>query len=364
MWDMLIAPYLPIRRPSTVGPWDLVPLRDAARPANELDPPREWIVPEAREAILRLAEAYRMDDTTMPLGALVAPTGGKVGDAIDRSAMDDLRRALVAGCIANNPTLTTPEEKQDNPNAGHAIGTAENGSLWGHPIDGGVSYAIETGFLARTTRFMTAMPPEPLPKVPAPIEVPTSLFGTFDEELASATHAALTDGTEEAMRFGRCLDWYEVIYSNASTIPASVRVGAARSAMEAFWGTDDTKKVIRRYGRLVSPDAPTTIYGPDEVRWADGPVPLTADEWWLHRLTKLRNTIAHGRAVPADLWEHDGQHQVNQVHDRLITMLKRIVAAHAGDALLDFRVGDRVFPRIAQELGARLREAQQQEEPE
>ena len=85
----------------------------------------------------------------------------------------------------------------------------------------------------------------------------------------------------------------------------------------------------------------------DDVFWARGPVQLTSDEWWLTRLSELRNAIVHGDVVTDDLWQHEGHHQLNQIHDRLIGLLKRVVADHAGDELLRLTISDRLFPRIA-----------------
>ena len=63
--------------------------------------------------------------------------------------------------------------------------------------------------------------------------------------------------------------------------------------------------------------------------WAKGPVQLTADEWWMTRLCELRNKIVHGDPIPGALWRHNGHHQIDHVHDRLIRALRAFVANHA-----------------------------------
>jgi hypothetical protein len=75
------------------------------------------------------------------------------------------------------------------------------------------------------------------------------------------------------------------------------------------------------------------------------------------RLCELRNAIVHGDEVPAELWEHEGQPQLNWVHDRLIAALRIFVADQTGDALLRLRCSERLLPRAGEEAAAWLRAA-------
>lgn len=84
---------------------------------------------------------------------------------------------------------------------------------------------------------------------------------------------------------------------------------------------------------------------------------LTPDEYWITRLCALRNAIVHGDEVPDELWVHQGHHQLNHIHDKLIAALRRSVAEQVGDVLLKLPKSERVFPRMAQEMADRLREA-------
>ena len=86
-----------------------------------------------------------------------------------------------------------------------------------------------------------------------------------------------------------------------------------------------------------------------DVFWAKGPVQLTTDEWWLTRLCELRNAIVHGDHVPAKLWHHDGGHQLNHVHDRLLDVLRVAVSGQVGDPLLRMPSSERSWARASSE---------------
>lgn len=140
------------------------------------------------------------------------------------------------------------------------------------------------------------------------------------------------------------MDWYRVILSNAEAVSIDVRIGAAKSALEVLLGVgDETKKIIRAFGRLVRrPDSGEQTYG--DVFWAKGPVQLTEDEWWLTRLSMLRNAIMHGDEVPDDLWKHEGHHQLNLVHDELIAALRAFAAGAQVTSSLLYRFPTEIPP--------------------
>jgi hypothetical protein len=325
-----------------VGPWQLVPFRlveEAAVVSETLQRPVD-----------RLIEAYRLPSGGgAVLGAVVIPAGGNTGDSFERSSMPRLAHSLLCGVLGSNPRMALPDEEQEA-NAGHATCTSENALLYGHPLTDGSSYAIETGVLVRVADLRYSGDDEPLPAVSPPAELPRPLFASFDEDLAHAAHAALNPGDAPGRRLHRALDWYRIAFSNSEAVALDVRVGAARSALEVLADAgDETKRIVRAYGRLVrADDAAEVTY--DDVFWAKGPVQLTADEWWLTRLSRLRNEIVHGETVPHDLWHHEGIHQLNQIHDRLIDAMKIVVAERVDDPLLRLPMSDRVFARIARDL--------------
>lgn len=355
MPHLLVAPYLVVTTPVALGPWELVPFETLIGGRGEDG--RAYVDPELTGPVTRLVDAYQLEQTTARLGAVVVPRGGCVGDPFERSMLPRLRRALLAGTIANNPRMATDDEER-SANARNTAATAENAALWGHPLGDGQSYVIASGVLVRGIGLHHASLEEALPKISPPVELPIPLFGKFDEEVADAAHALLSADEAAARRFTRALDWYEIVFSNSETVSMPVRVTAARSAVEVLTGQPaDSKKIVRAYGKLMrEDDTPTRQYNDSDVFWAKGPVQLTDDEWWMSRLSDLRNRIVHGDEIPPEQWEHDGNPQLRQIHDRLIALLKRVVSDHAGDPLLRLTVSDRVMPRIAGEFSARLRE--------
>ena len=353
MPDLLIAPYLPLPFSASIGPWDLLPSRDIAE--------SDVLPDELREQALGLIEAYR--PTTgigKALGAVLVPSGGYVGAPFDRAATGVLRHALLAGAVANNPTMALPEDEQV-PNAGHAAMTSENALLYGHPLGTGSSYVIGSGVIVHTTNLHYAGDGEPLPKVAPPIELPPVLFASVDTEMAAAAYAVLNAGDASARRLFRALDWYRVALSNADAISGDVRVAAVRSALEALTGAGDkTKDVVRAVGRLLSEEnTPTTSRSIPPWK---GPVQLTADEWWLARLSLLRNAIVHDSPITPDMWQHEGYPQLDLAHDALIRCLKTTLATEADDPLLKLRLGERALPRASEELLARLKAEQSEQD--
>ena len=325
-----------------VGAWRLVSF-------GALD--ESGVVPDdLMRPVARLVDAYRLPPGSgQPIGVVAVPNGGHVGAPFDRSAVRRLGHALLAGAVACNPPMAVPEDEEE-PNAGWAVATSENALLYGHPFSGGNSYAIETGVLAKVTAVRHAPGDDPLPSIEPPTEVPRPMFASFDDEIADAVLAALCTGQAPARRLERALDWYRIALSNSEAVSLDVRVGAARSALEILTEAGDaTRRLVRAYGELVRDDL-TTRATYSDVFWARGPVQLTPDEWWMTRLCELRNAIVHGDRVPAELWEHEGHHQINEIHDRLISALRIVVADETGDPVLRLRKSERVFARMAEHV--------------
>lgn len=347
MTNVLLAPYLPLSESRSIGDWDLLPILGVDNPET-VEGESDRIPAGLRRPIRRLVDAYRVGDEP-GLGALAAPAGGHVGAGFSGEDMRRLGHAILAGVLGANPELRTTE---DGSLAGWSIATSENAVLYGHPITDGDSYALQTGVLIHVLSAFTAESDEPLLKISPPVELPKPMISRFDGELAAATWQVLKEAEPAARRLSRALDWYKIALANAEAITLDVRVGAVRSALEVLLDAgDSTQRLVRRYGDLTRTEETeeTEETTHSDVFWAKGPVPLTPDAWWMHRLCELRNAIVHGDDIPDELWEHDGSNQLVQIHDRLIGALRIFVAQATGDQLLALPLGDRGLRRAWEE---------------
>jgi hypothetical protein len=348
--DLLLTPYLPLSTAEMICGWRLVPFKAL---------PQEGAVPSGlRRSVERLVDAYDRDDG---MGAVVHLDGMDVGAPFEMDDFMRLRFALLAGTVGGNPNIADADAED----RGWSMTTSENALLVGHPLGDGGSYALQIGVLARVLSGRGALGDEPLPRIEPPIELPCPMFSSFDGELADAVYDALGADDDRARRLERALEWYRVVLSNAEAVSIDVRIGAARSALEVLLGVgDQTKRVVRAFGRLVrGPDPKEQTY--EEVFWANGPVQLTEEEWWLTRLSMLRNAIMHGDEVPDELWKHEGHHQLNHVHDELLNALRAYAAECKGDDLLRLPAPQRAIARRREEMVRAIEAAQAEpEQPE
>jgi hypothetical protein len=319
-----------------VREWRLIPFKSV----RETE-----IVPGAlAKPVERLVAAYGRDDG---MGAVVHLDGQQVGAEFEMRDFMRLRAALLAGSVGGNPEMATTE---DGGLDAWSLTTSENALLVGHPIGDGSGYALQIGVLSRVLSGRGAPEDEPLPPIEPPVELPTPLISSFDVELAEAVYDALGADDNRARQLERALDWYRVVLSNAEAVSIDVRIGAAKSALEVLLGVgDETKKIVRAFGRLVR-RSESTEQNHGDVFWANGPVQLTEDEWWLTRLSMLRNAIMHGDEVPDDLWKHEGHHQLDLVHDKLLVALRAFTAESAGDDLVALSPRERDIARRHAEM--------------
>lgn len=349
MPDLLLAPYLPLAKEMSIREWRLIPFKSLGEAA---------IVPPALvRPVERLIAVYGRDDG---MGAVVHLDGKEVGADFEMRDFVRLRAALLAGTVGGNPEMASTE---DGGLDAWSLTTAENALLVGHPIGDGSGYALRIGVLVRVLSGRGALDDEPLPPIEPPIELPTPLLSSFDTELAEAVYDALGAGDDRARRLERALEWYRVVLANAEAVSIDVRIGAARSALEVLLAVgDETKKIVRAFGALVRrEDSTEQTY--EDVFWAGGPVRLTDDEWWLTRLSLLRNAIMHGDEIPDELWKHEGNHQLNFVHDKLIAALRGFAAQGTGDELLARSPTERAVARRQAAAIRAIEEMQARREP-
>jgi hypothetical protein len=329
--DVLIAPYLILPNDLNIGAWSYVRVGEVES---------SGVLPEElRSAVVDLVEAYRVESASGPIGAIVYPREGRIGSPFHRSEMVRLRKAQLVGAISNNPRMAISDDDQEA-NAGHMAMTTENALLYGHPVDGHRSYVVETGSLVRGLSLRSAKEGEALPKVAAPTDLHTPLMASFDVEAAEATLGILGGNDVVSRRLDRALDWYELCFSNSVSVSQDARIVALRCAFEVLLGVgDETKKVVRATEALLRDE--TTEPLTYEPRWAKGQVPGTIDGLWMSRFSELRNKIAHGDEVPAELWQFEGFDQISLGHDRLLDAVKSFISNAVGDPLLRMPLGER-----------------------
>lgn len=333
MSGVLVAPYLPLSERTDVAGWSLVPFAQLSD--------GDCVDQGSSETAQLLVEVYQQPPSAS-LGVLIAPPQGAIGTDFDRNEIPRLRRALFSGVINANPPMTA----EDTSNSGHRSAAAESALVYGHPLSDGRTYAISEGALVSSDRLFHAGPGESLPGISFPSEMAAPIHDCFDADLANETLAILQTEGALGRRVSRFLDWFLIATSNATSITADVRVEAARSGLEVLTGSGDkTKNLVRAYGRLHGDSDSTRTYPASEVFWSKGQVELAASEWWMTRICELRNRIVHGDEVPNDLWFHDDQHQVSQIHDHLVASIRRLIAKETGDQTFEADPRRRSFHR-------------------
>ena len=327
MADVWLAPYLPLNNEVEVGPYTLVPFKDFKR--------HHAASSNAYNEVRRLRTAYRIkDEPTQSFGALVLPTGGRIGNEdLNRDMFPLLHKALLAALIDANPPLPTDHSE----GAAHATATAENASIFGHPLTGDRSYAIRTGVMVSVLQFHFSEPGRRLPPIPAPNDLPRPLFSSgFDCEYATALHETLAADDVASRRLALCIDWLNVSWNNSEAITAQVRVLVVRSAFEALLGGDSSTKENRELlsKLLDNRDAKKTMRSWTERSRKQNQL-ITDLEWWFQSFAILRNRIAHGEIAEDQEWKHEGQHHLHRADDILRRAIKRSVAKASGNPLLE-----------------------------
>lgn len=235
MPDVWLLPYLPLTNECQVGPYGLVPFRDLSR--------RHATSQVVYNEVRRLRTAYRVSSMGQPFGAIVVPEDSRIGgEELEREQFPALHGAVLAATIDANPILIGAD---DMGNSGHATATAENAKMFGHPLTGEYSYAIQTGAMVTVLSWRSSEPGRPLPKIHPPANLPEPMFFSFDAEYASALHHALCQDSDDARRLALAIDWLNITWSNNEDVSARTRALAHRSAFEALLGGEASTKKQR-----------------------------------------------------------------------------------------------------------------------
>jgi hypothetical protein len=345
MADLWLAPYIPLSDETVVEPWLFVPFR-AFRQRHARG---RVTFNEAR----RLVSAYKLDGTAgLPFGAVILPKDGRVGDDIARESLPTLWRALVSALIDLNPSFLDQED-QHSGNAANAVLSADNAQVYGHPLTGGHSYVLSQGAMVRHLTLRSAPPGRRLPRIAAPLSLPTPLFvRDLDEEYAAALYATLDAEDATARQLDRCIQWQVLAWSNTEVIAEDARVLAYRMAFEVLLGGGGSK--TRQYGRALA-----HLVGDNSKqrprRWVengkDHKVALSDIEGWFQSFALLRNAIAHGDVIEREQWLfEDGRRHVWHADDMLRRAIKRTVVRATGDADLELESGWRQRKRVLDRL--------------
>jgi hypothetical protein len=350
MGDVWLAPYIPLSEETVVGPWLFVPFRAfAQRHARS-----RATYYEAR----RLVTAYKLRNTGgMPFGAVVVPRDGRVGDEVPRELLPRLWRALVPALIDLNPSFLD-QDYQRRPNAGHAMASADNAQVYGHPLTGEHSYVISQGAMVRQLSYQYAPPGSRLPPVAPPPGLPTPFLGRgLDEDYAAALYDTLTTSDTTARRLDRCIQWQVLAWSNTQVIAEDARVLAFRAAFDVLLGGGSQ---TRQHGRTLA-----TLLGDESRqrprRWVEHgrkqEIALNDTEWWFQSFGLLRNAIAHGDVIDEEEWLFDdGRRHLWHADDVLRRAIKRTVIEAVGDDDLELDPGRRYLKRSYERLEAQWAE--------
>jgi hypothetical protein len=320
---ILVAPYLPLRQPASVGQWRLLPF-------NQLGETQYLSDEIAADAHLIIG-AYRVSGAH--LGALIGRGDEPIGADVSPAELPPLHHALLLGMLESNPQRPdNPSEEPSDLNLGHKFAAAENALVYGHPVRGDGTFAIQTGVMAPYLAIHSRIRPEDQVRIKPPGELPTPIMATdLDQAYASAALEVMARDDAVSRRVSRAVDWLDVAWQNAQSLSHDARILALRCGFEVLLSTtefgDDTWQIRGALAQLLGEPGATRR----TRSWEEWGRPKTEDltdiEWWFQQFTLLRNTIAHGRAVrPEDVLADDGRAHLYVGERELRRALKRTIS--------------------------------------
>lgn len=297
----------------------------------------------------------------MPFGAVIVPRAGRVGDDMPRALLPRLWRALVPALIDLNPSFLEQDD-QRRPNAGHAMASADNAQVYGHPLTGEHSYVLAQGAMVQHLSYCYAPPGSRLPRIAPPPGLPTPMLGRgLDEDYAAALYGALTAGDTTARRLDRCIQWQVLAWSNTEVIAEDARVLAFRAAFDVLLGGGAK---TRQHGRTLAQRLGDTSQQRPR-RWVENgkthEMALNGTEWWFQSFGLLRNAIAHGDVIEDQQWLFDdGRRHLWHADDTLRRAIKRTVIDVVGDRDLELEPVRRYLKRAYERLEAKWADQERQ----
>ena len=270
---VVVAPYLPIKKPVEIGPWTLEPASEAVRSRRIRND-----IP-----LKKLLQAYNCFGNRC--GAVGRLGRTWIGAPIpNRGWVDQLGGALLYGVLSARLLLSDDDAPK---------GTADNAFVGGHPLGDPSFTVIPTGGIFTTSRGIpldgkvgTITPPQDL-FIPASLpELDQEVMAAFYEELGQVGKKIV------ARRIRRALQWLRFAWTNTIAITEDARIVALRTAFEALltkrtFKPNESWKVREHFSGLVARGEPKTPRGPKKREMTDA-------AWWFENFTLLRNEIIHG----------------------------------------------------------------------
>lgn len=313
---MWLFPYLSAAEPADIGACRVVPRQDF----TEADAVEPWMAAAALDHL----NLYKLPMTggavTERFGCIVSPRGGRVGDALDRSWMQPLQRAVVAAVLEEAPT-----EREPGP---WSAATSDNANLYGHRLREDGEIGVTYGYLARRT-VVGINVGDSKGKIPPPIELALPLLASpFDAEYAHALYSIMAGSDQTAQRFERAIGWLDLAWRNTDSVDRDMRIVALRCAFEVLLGAGEHMKKGRAVlsALLDAPGAPKMARSyPNRQGTGTDTEDLTDLEWWFTKFCFLRNAIAHGNVLQSDDFLFEGEEHFFLAERRLRQAIRKKV---------------------------------------
>jgi hypothetical protein len=317
MADVVLFPYLSLQERVRVGVWELIPKNDL----KAQDAVDQFTLELARQhlGLYSLPEADK--SVAERCGSFARPAGRPIGEPVDRSTFPALRLSVLGALLSMNPG-------EDTSNPGMTVSTAENATLYGHPLNAAGRVAVEYGSMMRT--LIGGLRAAEAPRfIPHPVELHLPWAGSqLDADLADALCGLLMLSNDDSRRLSTTLEWLDISWRNTDSITSQVRVMALKSGFEVLLGVGE--KLEDQRGALSAlldpPGATRRPHTHKNLKGADIEIDVTDLEWWFTTFTFLRNAIAHGREVSDADWQFNGKKQVMAAQERLLEAIRKRAA--------------------------------------
>jgi hypothetical protein len=334
--SVVLAPYLPLRRPVDIGSWTLVPYAELEELAGSA---------EARTFARRLTRAYAKAEID---GAVAVRQPAR--ELLGSPTVADFRRLRLALTFATLDA-NVPDD------AAHWC-TSENAGLYAHSF--GEFTAVLEGALVQTLRGISfgkgAM-------ITAPTELPRPSRVQLDGALASAAYRELRTGGPIRARLRRAIEWLSTGWANTTAVAPDVRVFAFRSGLEALMAVGNSHlSIARALSELLDePSARRTSRQWPNLKGELGQMHLlTEREWWFVNLSFLRNDISHGVPSSRVKWRWRGEHHLFRAERELRAAVRAMLVAEGHEPALALADEERAQARrhaqmtaiVARRLGA------------